>query len=162
MRHTESKESIELKQQAKKNLRNSLIENGKFDADIIEEIMKVFDITAADYDFVSKKIKGKYGDVVIAEFEDQDINSLKPLASSILSKLNSGIVFIINTKKDSINFIAKADNSLEDKINIGVLVKNVSVIAGGNGGGSPLFAQGGGTLTDKLGMIVNYIKDNII
>ena len=51
----ESKESIELKQQAKKNLRKSLIENGKFDADIIEEIMEVFDITAADYDFVSKK-----------------------------------------------------------------------------------------------------------
>lgn len=48
-------ESIELKQQAKKKLRSSLIENGKFDADIIEEIMEVFDITAADYDFVSKK-----------------------------------------------------------------------------------------------------------
>ena len=51
----ESKESIELKQQAKKNLRKSLIENEKFDADIIEEIMEVFDITAADYDFVKKK-----------------------------------------------------------------------------------------------------------
>ena len=49
------KESIELKQQAKKNLRKSLIENEKFDADIIEEIMEVFDITAADYDFVKKK-----------------------------------------------------------------------------------------------------------
>ena len=48
-------ESIELKQQAKKNLRKNLIENGKFDADIIEEIMEVFDITAADYDFVKKK-----------------------------------------------------------------------------------------------------------
>ena len=52
---TESKESIQLKQQAKKNLRKNLIENGKFDADIIEEIMEVFDITAADYDFVKKK-----------------------------------------------------------------------------------------------------------
>ena len=31
------------------------IENEKFDADIIEEIMEVFDITAADYDFVKKK-----------------------------------------------------------------------------------------------------------
>lgn len=55
MRHIESKESIELKQQAKKKLRKSLIENGKFDADIINEIMRVFDITAADYDFIKKK-----------------------------------------------------------------------------------------------------------
>lgn len=45
MRHTESKESIELKQQVKKNLRNSLIESGSFDADA----------NAADYDFVKKK-----------------------------------------------------------------------------------------------------------
>ena len=55
MRQTESKESIELKQQAKKNLRNSLIENEKFDADIIEKIMNVFDVNAAEYEFVKKK-----------------------------------------------------------------------------------------------------------
>ena len=55
MRQTESKESIELKQQVKMNLRNSLIECGGFDADTIEKIMDVFDITAAEYDFVKKK-----------------------------------------------------------------------------------------------------------
>ena len=55
MRHTESKESIELKQQVKTNLRNSLIESGGFDADTIEKIMDVFDANAADYDFVKKK-----------------------------------------------------------------------------------------------------------
>lgn len=55
MRQTESKESIELKQQVKKNLRNSLIECGGFDADTIEKIMEVFGANAADYDFVKKK-----------------------------------------------------------------------------------------------------------
>lgn len=55
MRHTESKESIELKQQVKKNLRNSLIECGSFDADTIEKIMDVFDANAAEYEFVKKK-----------------------------------------------------------------------------------------------------------
>ena len=55
MRHTESKESIELKQQVKKNLRNSLIECGGFDADTIEKIMEVSDANAAEYDFIKKK-----------------------------------------------------------------------------------------------------------
>lgn len=53
--YTESKESIELKQQVKKNLRNSLIESGGFDADIIDKIMDVFDANAAEYDFIKKK-----------------------------------------------------------------------------------------------------------
>ena len=55
MRHTESKESIELKQQVKKNLRNSLIECGGFDEDTIDKIMDVFDANAAEYEFVKKK-----------------------------------------------------------------------------------------------------------
>ena len=55
MRHTESKESILLKQQVKKNLRNSLIESGGFDADTIDKIMDVFDANAAEYEFVKKK-----------------------------------------------------------------------------------------------------------
>ena len=51
----ETVESLKIKRNTKGNLRKSLIENEKFDADIIEEIMEVFDITAADYDFVKKK-----------------------------------------------------------------------------------------------------------
>lgn len=51
----ESKESIELKAQTKEKLRQSLIDSGSFDADIIDEILMVFDITAAEYEFIPKR-----------------------------------------------------------------------------------------------------------
>ena len=76
--------------------------------------------------------------------------------------VNNGIVFIANTKANAINFVAKANDSLKDKINLGLLIKDLAKIAEGNGGGSPTFAQGGGTNRDKLDMIINYVKDNLI
>lgn len=54
-RRTESQESLQLKAQTKEKLRQSLIDSGSFKADIIDEILMVFDITAADYEFVKKR-----------------------------------------------------------------------------------------------------------
>ena len=54
-RRTESQESLQLKAQTKDKLRQSLIDSGNFDGDIIDEILLVFDITADDYEFVKKQ-----------------------------------------------------------------------------------------------------------
>ncbi len=113
-------------------------------------------------DFASKKVMGRYGEVAILEFKNEDINALKSLCSSVLTKLQDGVVFIVNVKDDAINFVAKASDSLKDKINVGLLIKDVSVIAEGNGGGSATFAQGGGTNPDKLDMILTFVKSKII
>ena len=94
--------------------------------------------------------------------ENESMNTLKSLAGSISSKLKNGIVFLITTKEDAINFVAKANDSLRDKVNVGLLIKDVSKIAEGNGGGSPVFAQGGGTNPDKLDMIISYVESKIV
>lgn len=52
----ESQESLQLKAQTKEKLRQSLIDSDSFKADIIDEILNVFDITAAEYEFVKKKV----------------------------------------------------------------------------------------------------------
>ena len=111
--------------------------------------------------YVKEKVSGIYGDVVIKTFNDEAIDALKQLASSIVNKLDNGIVFLINVKEDSLNFIAKESNSLKDTFNVGNLIKNVSKIASGSGGGSALFAQGGGSSVDKLDMILTYVKSLI-
>lgn len=113
-------------------------------------------------EYVNSKVNGKYGDVVILKLEDNDPTVLKSIIGSIESKLSNGIVFIINIKEDSLNFICKANNNLKDKINVGLLVKDASLLADGNGGGSPSFAQGGGTATDKLSLIEDYVKQKLI
>ena len=111
--------------------------------------------------YVKEKVPGIYGDVVIKTFNDEAIDALKQLASSIVNELDNGIVFLINVKEDSLNFIAKESNSLKDTFNVGNLIKNVSKIASGSGGGSALFAQGGGSSVDKLDMILTYVKSLI-
>ena len=111
--------------------------------------------------YVKEKVPGIYGDVVIKTFDDEAIDALKQLASSIVNELDNGIVFLINVKEDSLNFIAKESNSLKDTFNVGNLIKNVSKIASGSGGGSALFAQGGGSSVDKLDMILTYVKSLI-
>ena len=112
-------------------------------------------------DYISQKKKGKYGDVLILEFDNYDINLLKNLASNLLNKLNNGIVFIINKKETSVNFICKSSENIKDDINVGLLIKDVSIICEGNGGGSKTFAQGGGNDLDKLDIAKGYIEDKL-
>lgn len=112
--------------------------------------------------YLSNKVKGKYGDVLILEFNDTDINLLKQLSGALINRLDNGIIFIYNLNGTSVNFIAKANESLKDTINMGELIKNVSTIANGRGGGSASFAQGGSSETDKLNMIINYVKDKLL
>ena len=108
------------------------------------------------------KVKGKYGEVVILKFNDYDMGTIKALAGTIISKLDNGIVFISNLKESSINFVCKASDSLKNDFNAGSLIKDVSKIAEGNGGGSTLFAQGGGVRPDKIEIIEDYVKKVII
>ena len=113
-------------------------------------------------EYLVKKKEGRYGDVLILEFEGENVNALKQLTSNLITKLNNGICFIINKNNNSLNFIARSSDSIADKINIGALIKDVSLLAEGNGGGSKTFAQGGGSSLENLDVIKKYLKDNII
>ena len=128
----------------------------KYDEELVKKALLKTD------EYVNEKVDGIYGEVVIKNFENESMNTLKSLAGSISSKLKNGIVFLVTTKEDAINFVAKANDSLRDKVNVGLLIKDVSKIAEGNGGGSPVFAQGGGTNPDKLDMIISYVESKIV
>ena len=81
--------------------------------------------------------------------ENKDINLLKSIADTLINEINNGFIFFINEKEDdSVNFIAKSNS----KVNAGYIVKTISNMYDGNGGGSPTFAQGG----------AKSIYDNII
>ena len=113
-------------------------------------------------DLVNEKITGKHGDVIIKVFENNDINTLKQLIGTLDSKLDNAIIFFINKTDSSLNFIAKANNNLKDKVNVGELVKAASKIADGSGGGSSTFAQGGASSTDKLDIILDFVKEKLV
>jgi len=111
---------------------------------------------------IGKSINTASNEGSIKTFENENMATLKSLVGAISSKLDNGIVFVINVKEDAINFIAKSSDSLKDKVNVGLLIKDVAKIAEGNGGGTSTFAQGGGTNPDKLEMILTYVKSKIV
>ena len=139
------------------NLRKSLAELEKTYND-----KKIEKASSSVDDYLKEKQKGLYGEVLLLELENQDMNVLKSIIGNLESKLDNGIVFIINKNEESVNFLARCNNSLKDKVNMGTLVKNAALIVDGNGGGSPFFAQGGGNYVERVEDVVSYVKDNIL
>ena len=92
---------------------------------------------------------------IIMEVKDKDVNVLKSVADSLVNEIGTGLVFLANVKNnESINFICRSTCSVA----AGDLVKEASVAANGNGGGSRTFAQGGGKDVSKLPEILNKIE----
>ena len=86
---------------------------------------------------------------LVMKVDNKDINLLKSIADTLINELDNGFIFFVNEKEDgSVNFIAKSNS----KVNAGFVVKSISNLYNGNGGGSPTFAQGG----------AKEIDDNII
>lgn len=107
--------------------------------------------------------KEKIGDIecVIMKVQNYDLNILKQVVDAVLNTLENGFVFVANVKGESVNFIAKAQDRLKEKIHCGNLVKEASIKSNGSGGGSPLFAQGGGKSITSLAEILEDVKKNI-
>ncbi len=113
--------------------------------------------TLDNLDIYREKIKDYNGITgLIMEVTDKDVNLLKTIADNLVNQMKEGVVFFANVKKDrSINFICRSNNTL---VNAGLVVKEVSVTADGNGGGSPTFAQGGGKNTKMLKDIFKRVE----
>ncbi|MDD3048828.1 MAG: alanine--tRNA ligase [Bacilli bacterium] len=119
-----------------------------------KENKSINDLTLFDY-LIKKNSIGEY---IITKVNDYDSLSLKTTVDQLTKKLNNGFVFIANVCNDNVNFIAKCYPEMSNKINCGELVKEASINSGGNGGGSNIFGQGGGTDITKLDEILEKIS----
>ena len=89
------------------------------------------------------------------EVRDKDNNILKAVSDTLVEIMNPGFVFFANVKgEDSVNFIVRSNCS----VNAGLIAKEASMMANGNGGGSPTFAQGGGKTTAQVEEIIKHIE----
>ena len=114
----------------------------------------VSDITAFTTNM--EVINGIKTSIVI--LEDYDIDSMRGLADAIINKYENCFVLLANVKNNHVNIISKSNS---DKVNCGVLVKELSVKCKGNGGGSSKFAQGGGSEAEHLAEYLNELKNQI-
>jgi alanyl-tRNA synthetase len=88
--------------------------------------------------------------VLAREVPPAPANELRDMADTLRSKLGSGVV-VIGTRSDgNVSLVAAVSKDLTTRVKAGDLVKRLSAIVGGGGGGRPDFAQAGGKEPEKL------------
>ncbi len=96
-------------------------------------------------------------EVIVKKVYDYDTSILKTIIDNVFNKISKGIVFVANIKGNNVNFICKSNCDL----NAGEIIKNASIKSNGNGGGSKVFGQGGGTSIEYVDEILDEIKNKI-
>lgn len=109
---------------------------------------------------VFEEQKETYGDVeaIIMKIENYEMDILKQIIDTLSNKYPNSFVFLANVHEGNVNYLAKITPTLKDKIHVGNIVKEISQKSNGNGGGSPIFAQGGGTDITNIDNLINEVK----
>jgi alanyl-tRNA synthetase len=88
--------------------------------------------------------------VVAREVPAVPASELRDMADALRSKIGSGVVVIGTRGDDTVSLVVAVSKDLIPRIKAGEVVKKLSAIVGGGGGGRPDFAQAGGRDPDKL------------
>ena len=88
--------------------------------------------------------------VLTRKVADLDKNALRELADSLKGKLGSGVVVLGAVGDGRVQVVVSVTPDLTGRVHAGKLVKLVSPIVGGGGGGRSDFAEAGGKHPEKL------------
>jgi alanyl-tRNA synthetase len=88
-------------------------------------------------------------------------HELRLLADNIKAHLASGVIITSSVIESQANIVCMVTQDLTDRYNAGEIVKGISQIAGGKGGGKPEMAQGGTKDIEKLDNALESISDII-
>lgn len=132
-------DKVEILQEENKNLQKEIEKlKNKLASSKIDDIVDNF-----------SEVKGIK--IVTSRIDGMDINSLRNLGDKVRDKLGSAVVVFGSKKNGKVTFIAMATKDLTSKgIHCGNIIKEVSRIAGGGGGGRPDMAQAGGKYPSKI------------
>jgi alanyl-tRNA synthetase len=89
--------------------------------------------------------------VLIARFDQLDMDALRNTGDMLKNKLGSGVVILATGYDNKVSFIVTATKDVIEKgIHSGNIIKEIAKIAGGGGGGRPDMAQAGGKDVSKI------------
>jgi alanyl-tRNA synthetase len=99
--------------------------------------------------------------VLAREVPPAPANELRDMADTLRSKLGSGVVVIGARGDGNVSLVAAVSKDLTGRVRAGDLVKRLSPIVGGGGGGRPDFAQAGGKDPEKLPDALAAVRDAV-
>ena len=143
----------------------ALVAESKADKKKLEELnAKAVNSKLGDVMNNSKNVAGV--DIVTSQVDGLAVNDLRTLCDSIRDKMDCGVAVLASNNEDKLMFIAMATKSaLEKGVHAGNIIKEITKIAGGSGGGKPDMAQGGGKdatkVADALAAVESIIKSQV-
>jgi alanyl-tRNA synthetase len=121
---------------------------------------RLFTEKSADLIQDVREIKGI--SLVAKELEAETPKELREAADRIKDRLGSGIVLLGAEARGKVMLICAVTKDLTDQFNAGEIIRELSGIVGGKGGGRPDMAQGGGDRPEKLTEAFNSLETLIV
>ncbi len=88
--------------------------------------------------------------ILVREIEADSPKDLRDYVDRIKEKLGSGILLLGSKRGDKVMLICAVTEDLTDRFKAGEIIRHLSGIVGGKGGGRPDMAQGGGNRPEEL------------
>ena len=105
--------------------------------------------------------------VIASKLDDMAMDELSIVGDKIKDKLNCAAVIVLaSCKEDKISFVAMTNkDGITKGVHCGKIIKEVTAIAGGNGGGKPDTARGAGKdaskIDDAIDSVINIVTQQI-
>ncbi len=119
--------------------------------------------TCSPGDAVANALKEAYDlngvKVVKIRQDGLDTNELRLFADNIRDRLKSGIIVATSVNDSHAAILCMVTKDLTHEFNAGEIVKQISKLSGGKGGGKPEIAQGGTKDIDKLNAALESLHD---
>ena len=106
-----------------------------------------------------KEVKGIK--LLSARVDGKDSKQMRDFVDQLKARIGSGIILLGSQGQNKVSLIVGVTPDLTKRYSANELIKKVSVLIGGTGGGRPDFAQAGGTNADKLDEALKAIEDLI-
>lgn len=102
-------------------------------------------------------------DILVSQLDGTPVGELKTIADKFKENTECGVIVLAAETDGKITFVAMATQSAVAKgVHAGNIIKNITAIAGGRGGGKPDMAQGGGTQANKIDDALAAVDDIVI
>ncbi|MCH5188104.1 MAG: alanine--tRNA ligase [Oscillospiraceae bacterium] len=89
--------------------------------------------------------------LLTAELDGMGVDELKSMADKIKAEIPMSVAVLAANTDGKITFVAMASKeAVSMGVHCGAIIKEITAIAGGKGGGKPDMAQGGGTEANKV------------
>ncbi len=97
--------------------------------------------------------------VLTARYDGVDVKDLRKIMDQIRARTGSGIIVLGSAADGKATLLCAVSNDLVARVHAGDIIRKISPVVGGTGGGKPNMAQGGGGDVGKLDDALDFVAD---